>query len=196
MRFCCLVAAGLVVGAAAVVAQEAGTEYLDPGLRSAYAGEEMRAVKTLSEEDVRQLRNGEGWGLAKAAELNGVPGPAHILSLSDGGHLGLTAEQIQGIRGLYDDVKARARPLGERLIAEERELNERFADGTLSETDLRSLLDQIAGITAELRYVHLSAHLRTPEILTASQIYSYNQMRGYGEAQSVEAPHSPPVHGH
>ena len=52
-------------------------------LVSPYAGEEAREIRTLSEEDIRQLKNGEGWGLAKAAELNGVPGPAHLLEIAD-----------------------------------------------------------------------------------------------------------------
>jgi len=44
---------------------------------SKYAGEENRAIKSLSESDIEELLSGSGWGLAKAAELNGVPGPAH-----------------------------------------------------------------------------------------------------------------------
>ncbi len=49
--------------------------------RSKYAGEENREIKSLSADDIDELRNGGGWGLAKAAELNGVPGPAHLLEM-------------------------------------------------------------------------------------------------------------------
>ena len=50
-------------------------------LKSPYAGEHKRSIKTLSKHDIEQLQNGKGWGMAKAAELNGVPGPAHILEM-------------------------------------------------------------------------------------------------------------------
>ena len=45
---------------------------------SEYVGEERRQIKSLSDDDISELRQGGGWGLAKAAELNGVPGPAHL----------------------------------------------------------------------------------------------------------------------
>lgn len=50
---------------------------------SPYAGLETRAIKSLSDADIETLRQGGGWGLALAAELNGVPGPAHLLELKD-----------------------------------------------------------------------------------------------------------------
>src|SRR5262249_20157560 len=45
-----------------------------------YAGRQTRAIKALSEEDIAPLLNGEGMGMAKAAELNGYPGPKHVLT--------------------------------------------------------------------------------------------------------------------
>ena len=50
---------------------------------SPYAGLEAREIKSLSEADIEELRRGGGWGLALPAELNGVPGPAHLLELRD-----------------------------------------------------------------------------------------------------------------
>jgi pyruvoyl-dependent arginine decarboxylase (PvlArgDC) len=38
----------------------------DHGYRSEYAGEEKRAIKSLSAEDIKELTEGSGWGLAKA----------------------------------------------------------------------------------------------------------------------------------
>lgn len=49
--------------------------------KSKYVGQEKREIKSLSETDIEELRNGRGWGLAKAAELNGLPGPAHLLEM-------------------------------------------------------------------------------------------------------------------
>ena len=48
-----------------------------------YAGQQQRAVKALSEQQVADLRAGRGMGLALAAELNGYPGPLHVIELAD-----------------------------------------------------------------------------------------------------------------
>ncbi|MCP4935580.1 MAG: hypothetical protein GY927_15590, partial [bacterium] len=62
---------------------------------SKYAGQEKRMIKSLSADDIAELQKGAGWGLAKAAELNGVPGPAHLLELKH--EIVLTPEQIEKI---------------------------------------------------------------------------------------------------
>ena len=46
-----------------------------------YAGQQARSIKSLSDDEIAALRKGEGMGMAKAAELNGYPGPAHVLQL-------------------------------------------------------------------------------------------------------------------
>ncbi len=50
---------------------------------SKYSGQEQRIIKSLSPDDIAELRRGGGWGLAKAAELNGVPGPVHLLEMKE-----------------------------------------------------------------------------------------------------------------
>lgn len=171
----------LLLARAVPSAAQQGTDHSHgQTMQSPYAGEEVREIPTLSEEDIRQLRNGEGWGLAKAAELNGVPGPAHLLEMAEGGQMHFTQEQLQGIRTLQRAMKARAIPLGLKLIDLERELNLRFAAGGLSDEELRRLLNLIAETTAELRYVHLSTHLQTLPLLSPHQIEVYNRLRGYG----------------
>jgi hypothetical protein len=40
-----------------------------------YTGEQTRIIKSLAEGDIAALLKGEGMGMAKAAELNGYPGP-------------------------------------------------------------------------------------------------------------------------
>jgi len=59
--------------------------------QSAYAGMQTRSIKALSEQQVADLKAGRGMGLALPAELNGYPGPIHVLELSD--QLGLSADQ-------------------------------------------------------------------------------------------------------
>ena len=58
---------------------------------SPYAGEQSRSIKSLSQQDVADYMAGKGMGCAKAAELNGYPGPAHVLELAD--QLALTPSQ-------------------------------------------------------------------------------------------------------
>lgn len=144
---------------------------------SHYAGQHKRAIKSLSEDDIQQLRNGRGWGLAKAAELNGLPGPIHLLQMKQA--IKLTNAQEQQIQALYDEMKKRAMPLGKKLIQLEKELNDSFANKSISDTQLRQKLDDIARVRSELRYTHLATHLQTPAILSPQQIKQYNELRGY-----------------
>ena len=146
--------------------------------KSDYAGQENREIKSLSAEDIAQLRQGAGWGLAKAAELNGLPGPRHLLDAAI--ELSLSDSQIASITSIYDEMKARAIIHGELLITREQELESLFRSQHIDETSLRNALSKIAEARKELRFVHLAAHLKTPAILSKEQIESYNALRGYG----------------
>ncbi len=144
---------------------------------SKYTGQEYREIKSLSSEDIDELQKGKGWGLAKAAELNGMPGPIHLLEMKE--EIKLSEVQVSQIEQLYEKMKKEAIPLGLEFITLEKKLNNAFAKRTIDEKGLKSLLEQIANTYMALRYVHLSAHLKTPSILTPSQIETYNKLRGY-----------------
>ena len=145
--------------------------------KSKYVGEEKREIKSLSESDIEELENGKGWGFAKAAELNGVPGPIHLLEMKK--EIRLSSEQIQKIEDIYQKMKKQAIPLGLELIELERRLNNHFANRTITDNLLHKLLGEIVQVRKKLRYAHLSAHLKTPDILTFEQITLYNELRGY-----------------
>jgi hypothetical protein len=70
---------------------------------SPYAGIETRSIKALSDQQIADLRGGRGMGLALAAELNGYPGPAHALELSDA--LQLSEEQKTQTAALMATMK-------------------------------------------------------------------------------------------
>ena len=142
-----------------------------------YAGQEKRAIKTLSARDIDDLENGRGWGFAKAAELNGLPGPRHLLDMGD--EIGLTAEQTAAIGNLFTAMKDKAIPLGKRLVALEGALNAAFAERGIDEARLMAMLGEIGKLRGELRFVHLATHLKTPALLSALQIEDYNRLRGY-----------------
>jgi len=147
------------------------------GTASPYAGLETRAIKSLSEADIEDLRRGAGWGLALPAELNGVPGPAHLLELKD--EIGLSRDQIAKIEVIYAEMKAEAIAAGERFIAAENAIEQAFVGGQLDEKRLRSLIDQSAAARSDLRFIHLSRHLLMPPLLTDGQIEKYKVLRGY-----------------
>jgi len=152
---------------------------------SKYGGQEKREIKSLSAYDITELRRGGGWGLAKAAELNGVPGPIHLLELKK--EIALTDAQIAAITRIYDGMKAEAVKRGEKLIVLEKELESHFRNRTVTETILRRSLAAIAEARQALRFTHLAAHLRTPEILSEAQIRKYNALRGYTKADPCDA---------
>ena len=162
----------------------AGCTAHDGAGHSKYAGEESREIKSLSPDDIAELRRGDGWGLAKAAELNGVPGPAHLLELST--EVGLSEAQVGAIEGVHRQMRADAIVQGERLIALEEELEAQFQSRAISADELRVLLDTGGEIRAGLRFVHLAAHLEMLEILTDEQIERYNTLRGYGSGDPCE----------
>jgi len=156
----------------------------DHSYKSKYAGEEKREIKSLSATDIEELQNGKGWGLAKAAELNGVPGPVHLLEMKE--EIDLSAKQIRAIEDIYKKMKQEAIPLGLELIELEMELNNQFANRTITDELLRQILQRIAQVHRQLRYVHLSTHLKTPDILKSEQITLYNKLRGYSSDDPCE----------
>ena len=144
---------------------------------SKYVGQEKRTIKSLSPDDISELKRGGGWGLAKAAELNGVPGPAHLLEMKD--EIPLDAMQVSTITQIFEQMRKQAIRQGLKLIALEMELESHFQNRTITDAILRSSLDAIATARKQLRYIHLATHLKTPEILSEDQIGKYNLLRGY-----------------
>jgi hypothetical protein len=144
---------------------------------SPYAGLQQRDVKALSDQQLGDLQAGRGMGLALAAELNGYPGPLHVMELAD--RLQLSSDQAQRVRGLYEAMKSEAIAVGEKLIAAELELDRQFAERKITPAVLASLAAQIGERQGELRAVHLKYHLTTAELLTPDQKRRYGELRGY-----------------
>lgn len=148
---------------------------------SPYAGQEQRTIKALSAEQQRGLLDGAGLGYARAAELNGWPGPLHALELRDA--LSLTQAQVQRMEVLRREMKAQAIPLGQDLIEAERALDLLFTSGSPSAGDVEAATARIAEIEGRLRAVHLIAHLRAAPVLTRHQTMLYGRARGYSDPQ-------------
>lgn len=152
---------------------------------SPYAGEHARTIKSLSAQEVQDLLGGQGMGLAKAAELNGYPGPAHALEHAQA--LALSEEQRRSTEALMQAHKARARSLGAELVQAEQALDAAFAQRTVDAAALARLTAAVGAKQAQLREEHLRTHLDQTALLTAPQVRRYAEVRGYS-AQAVPAP--------
>ena len=53
---------------------------------------------------------------------------------------------------------------------------------TITKENLRLMLDKSADLYGQLRFVHLSAHLDTMQMLTTEQAQISNRIRGYDSA--------------
>src|SRR4051794_39024189 len=143
-----------------------------------YAGMQTRPIKALSEQQVADLGAGRGMGLALAAELNGYPGPSHLLELAD--KLDLSTEQRASIQRLFDSMKAEAVPLGVKLIEQEADLDRQFAARSVTPDSLKASTAAVAATQGVLRETHLKYHLSTVALLSSDQMQHYAELRGYG----------------
>ena len=158
---------------------------------SAYAGEETRLIKSLSEQDREEIARGGGWGLARAAELNGVPGPTHLLELAE--EIALSEQQRSDIEVIRARMQADAIAAGDRFVAAERALDAAFQQGAPDAEALERLVTEAGQARAALRLVHLNAHLLTLPLVTDAQVSQYSVMRGYSVdlCASVPDEHDP-----
>jgi Spy/CpxP family protein refolding chaperone len=157
-----------------------------------YAGMQTRPLKALSGDELADLREGRGMGLALAGELNGYPGPKHVLELAR--ELNLTDAQRARTQELFDAMKAEAVPLGQQLITSETDLDRQFSGRTITPASLTAATAAIGATQGTLRAAHLKYHLAMMDVLTPEQIRRYGELRGYGAA--APAGHSPSMHNH
>ena len=151
---------------------------------SPYAELDDRPIKALSPEQIDQYRSGAGLGFALAAELNGFPGPKHVLELIE--KLELTPEQAEKIRKIFDTMHADAVRLGVQFVEQEHQLDSLFASRSVTPESMKNLLVSIGQTWGELRGVHLGAHLETADILSEHQTRRYAMLRGYDAATEHE----------
>lgn len=161
---------------------------------SPYAGQQTRDIKALSAIQTEDLLAGKGMELAKAAELNGYPGPMHTLELAQ--PLGLSAAQKQASQALMDSHKADARRIGAELVEAERALDQSFSTRQIDAAGLKRHTDRIAQLQATLRTSHLQTHLQQTALLTPQQISRYAELRGYTARGAAAPPAAPSSHKH
>jgi Spy/CpxP family protein refolding chaperone len=175
---------GLAMTLAACAPQPALSPTSTPVPTSPYVPLLDSPIRGLSPDEIQELEAGAGAGLARAAELNGYPGPRHILDLHD--QLGLSEDQHAQVQALYDAMNAEARRLGADILRREGELELAFRSGRIDETTLTMKVMDLADQYGELRALHLRTHLTALEILTPEQLALYNQLRGYAQPHPTD----------
>jgi Spy/CpxP family protein refolding chaperone len=162
------------------------------GHASPYTGQQGRDIKSLSPEEIKAYTEGQGFGFAKAAELNGYPGPMHTLELA--AELDLTEAQRAQSQALLLLHKAEARVLGTQLLEAERALDKAFASQGIDAQTLATLTRDAGAKLAQLRAAHLQTHLAQTALLTPQQIARYKALRGYDTAALATPDMAPPQH--
>jgi Spy/CpxP family protein refolding chaperone len=174
----------LVFATGAAMAQHSGhsghnamTQPATAQQASSYAGQQERAIKSLSAQDTQDWLDGKGMSLAKAAELNGYPGPMHTLELA--APLQLSDAQRDASKKLMMTHKDEVRRLGADLVQAERDLDQAFVKRSIDQASLKAMTQRIGELQAAIRESHLSTHLLQTAILTSKQVAQYITLRGY-----------------
>ena len=115
-------------------------------------------------------------GLAKPAELNGYPGPKHVLDLKK--ELAITPAQENRVDAIGRAMLERAQAIGRRIVELEQGLDAAFKAERITDADLKQRAGEIANLQGELRTVHLQAHIVTRRVLTPEQVKKYYELRG------------------
>ena len=148
---------------------------------SPYAHTQSNDVPTLTPDEVRELRNGEGMGLARPAELNRFPGPKHLLELAS--ELDLDPAQIRRIEAIHEKMRAQAIAKGDDVLMAERRLANLFASVAVGEqpsvADVKRIAQHLGIMRGQLQAIHLLAHVESARELTSGQIEEYDRLRGY-----------------
>jgi Spy/CpxP family protein refolding chaperone len=152
-----------------------------------YAGQQTRAVASLSAEELKELQDGRGMGLAKAAEVNGHPGPSHVLELAD--ELKLTPEQRQLVKAAFDRMQAKAKAVGEAYIKAEMAVDQAFKAGPADAAQVAARVAEANRLLGEVRLSHLLAHVEITPLLTPEQRARYAELRGYAGGGAHEHRH-------
>lgn len=161
--------------------------------RSTYADQEKSPIASLTLQDYDFLKSGSGMalgGMAKAAELNGFPGPKHILEMKE--QLELTSLQTKKIEDIFNRMNERSRKLGEAYLSLEAMLDQEFKKASINEEILANLVEKASELQGKLRLSHLQAHLESRPLLNEKQLKLYSKLRGYDEDPCKKVPEGHP----
>jgi hypothetical protein len=155
-----------------------------PGILAPHHETSGPEIPGLGADEVAELLEGRGMGQARVAEVQGYPGPRHVLNAWGAGTLPLSSEQATRVQEIARAMASAARRVGGLVLDTERELALAFRSGGIDATSLR------AALRGELRTLHLRAHLETRAMLDPAQIARYAELQGHAPDGGT------PRHGH
>jgi hypothetical protein len=158
------------------------------GTDAPYAGQQSSSVPGLSEAEIASLRSGGGMGLARPGEINGYPGPRHVLDLAD--ELALSADQRVAAQALFNQMQAEAVALGADFLSRYAVLEQSFRNGTATIESVQQQTAEIGQVEGQIRATHLKYHLLTKPLLTPDQVAAYSHLRGYTDG-AAPVQHTP-----
>lgn len=144
------------------------------------------AATIVSHDDVQAYLTAKGMGMARAAEIDGVPGPFHALAMAH--ELGLTPDQLARTQQVFDRMEARSSTIGRQIIEQERLLDQQLSDPRVSAVQREAALQRVGQLHRALRQVHQEAHAAQRSILSAQQITQYRELRTQAAAVATRAP--------
>ena len=158
-------------------------------LTSPYRHQVETGLRGLNDNEIAELKAGTGMGLARAAELNSYPGPRHVLDAVAAGKLTASPKQLERVQLVFGRMKRDAQRAGAQILAEEQQLEAGFRAAAMTDQELRSRVARIGALQAELRTIHLAAHLATRALLSDVQVARYNELRGYTAGGTAHQEH-------
>jgi heavy-metal resistance protein len=145
-------------------------------------------IPGLAADEAEELRQGHGMGQARVAEVQGYPGPRHVLDAWRAGKLSLTTEQSVRIQVITHGMALEAQRLGALVLDAERSLALAFGTGGIDPPTLQAGVERITALRGELRLVHLRAHLETRALLGPEQLARYAEIRGHTAKAGTPGP--------
>ncbi len=132
------------------------------------------------QQERQAIERGEGFGMALAADHNGYPGPRHVLDLGE--QLKLSPRQRALVQELFTRMSQQALARGKEVLLAESQLDRKFTQNR-PEAELHEQVNRVAALRADLRWIHLSAHLATRPLLTQEQFAAYQHLRHTAAAE-------------
>ena len=166
-----------LVASLVVLSSRFGYTQPQPSNLSPYATQLDSPIRGLTTLEVNDLLNGRGAGYARMAELNGYPGPRHILDLNR--ELKLSSNQILQIETVFKQMQTDAKGVGQQIVNLEKQLSTAFASDKINETEMQTNIEELGKLYSQFRAIHLMAHLQIKPLLKPEQIDDYNKLRGY-----------------
>jgi Spy/CpxP family protein refolding chaperone len=111
---------------------------------------------------------------AALVEASGFPTPERILSFND--QLGLTKDQLKKIDAIVKELPVTLKVKGEEIVEAEDELLKFLQTGAPNERNVRTRLERIGKLRAEIRFAHIQVHLKIKALLTTNQFDRYKEL--------------------